>query len=132
MKTKTLTKEKDHAKDQASAQLESIQEMVKALSKNGLVGEQAVQTIQEDALSVEVRTGWYEAGQANHKAEEFNILLCTGGPAVRIVGTLSGHAEPESARLEYQDWGTPWTEYRLTADEEKDVVRYASCFYYRE
>lgn len=128
MKTKTI--EKDHAKDQASAQLESIREMVKALGVNG--DEDAINVIHEDALSVEVRTGWYEAGQANHKAEEFKILLCTGGPAVRIIGTLSEHAEPESARIEYQDWGTPWTEYRLTADEERDVIRYASCFYYGE
>ncbi len=53
--------------------------------------EEAEQRIQEDALSVQVRTGWYEP-TANHleqqSAEEFEILLSTGGPASRICGEL--------------------------------------------
>ena len=139
MKTKTVI-EKDHARDQAAAQLESITEMVKNLksadaSQNGRqveTYEKAETAIQEDALSIEVRTGWYAPGEAmDAETAEFNILLCTGGPAVRIIGTLAA-ADPDTARLEYQDWGTPWTEYRLTSDEEETVLRYCRCFYFGE
>lgn len=127
------TTDKDHARQQAKAQLESIQEMVLAMSNADSASseEDARQTIQEDALSVEVRSGWHSPGD---KVElgEFNILLCTGGPAVRIIGGLSEHHEPESARLEYQDWGTPWTDYSLTSEEEETLLAYASCFYFGE
>lgn len=135
MKTKTI--EKNHARDQAACQLESIREMVKTLNDAAVsdaagIYDDAETVIQEDALSVEVRSGWHTVGTEEPQSDaEYNILLCTGGPAVRIIGTLDG-GQPETASLEYLDWGTPWTEYRLTADEERDVLRYASCFYYGE
>jgi hypothetical protein len=31
------------------------------------------------------------------KPEEFEILLCTGGPGVRLIGTLNQPGEPSSA-----------------------------------
>jgi hypothetical protein len=67
----------------------------------------ARQRISEDPLSVEVRSDWTTPGE-ELEAAEFCILLCTGGPAVRIVGELN-RGEPCRAWLEYQDWGTPWT-----------------------
>lgn len=94
----------------------------------------AEQHIREDALSVEVRTGWYVPSDCvdardRPTAEEFRILLATGGPAVRIMGELS-NGEPERAWLEVQDWGTPWTRY---FDIEQDtLLAYARCFYYGE
>lgn len=71
--------------------------------------EDARQRIQEDPLSVEVRSDWASPGE-ELTAGEFCILLCTGGPAVRIRGELDG-GTPCRAWLEYQDWGTPWTQY---------------------
>lgn len=94
--------------------------------------EEAETRIQEDALSVEVRSGWEDprtffAGEAPPAG--FNILLATGGPAVRIMGELS-NGEPERAWLEVQDWGTPWTRY---FDIEQDtLLAYARCFYFGE
>lgn len=70
----------------------------------------ARETIHEDALSVEVRSGWTVLGQPM-EASEFVILIATGGPAVRIRGTLGNHGEPDRAWLEVQDWYKPWTEY---------------------
>lgn len=67
--------------------------------------------IEEDALSVEVRSGWVVANEGQMTPAEFCILLSTGGPAVRIVGELR-RGEPSRPRMEVQDWGTPWTEYR--------------------
>ena len=93
----------------------------------------ARQVIQEDPLSVEVRSGWHTLGDKDGiKPEEYTILLCTGGPACRIIGTLNEYQEPETARIEHQDWGTPWTEYRLDADEEAVVLTYARQFYFGE
>ena len=103
--------------------------------------DRALEAIHETPLSVEVRSGWYRPSDPydkdRHEAVEYRILLskpkhddhklschsraeshipcfCGAqfqGPHVRITGKLNQHGEPESARLEYQDWGTPWTEY---------------------
>lgn len=90
----------------------------------------ARQAIDEDPLCVEVRSGWHAIGE-NGEDEEYRILLCTGGPAVRIIGELES-GEPTTARIEYQDWGTGWTEYRTDSDEEADMVKYAACFCFGE
>lgn len=92
--------------------------------------EAARQAIEEDPLSVEVRSGWHTPGDPEVGNEEYIILLCTGGPAVRIVGTLDQYNQPETARLEYQDWFTPWEEYHLDSEEEQIAVTYAQQFYY--
>jgi hypothetical protein len=89
----------------------------------------AVERIREDALSVEVRSGWVSLGEPMD-AEEFCILLTTGGPAVRIRGELDPYHEPSRAWLETQDWGTPWTRY-FDADQDT-LLTYARQFYYGE
>lgn len=90
----------------------------------------AEQRIQEDALSVEVRSDWHYPGDGSEPTE-FQILLCTGGPAVRIMGELD-QGEPVRAWLEYQDWFTPWTE-RVNQDGDHDaLLTYARCFYFGE
>jgi hypothetical protein len=77
------------------------------------------EALQNDPLSVETRGGWVSIGSggADNPAEEFRILLCTGGPAVQIRGELDFSGEPSRAWIEYQDWGTPWTQY-FDADQE--------------
>lgn len=64
--------------------------------------EEAQQRIQEDPLSVEVRSGWVSMGDTM-EAEEFRIVLCTGGPHVEIVGDLC-NGSPSSVRVLYRDW----------------------------
>ncbi len=131
----------EHAKDQAKAQLESITELMAALDKaeaNGtaeldgdtLDADAIRERINEDPLEVLVRNDWHAPGAEDAEATEYLILLCTGGPAVRIVGDLTGHEEPDTARLEYQDWFTPWIEYLLTEDENAVLLRYAQQFYF--
>ncbi len=132
MKTNAQKKDDERAKDQAKCQLESIYEMVKDLdSENNHKREKALQTIQEDPLEVSVRAGWHTPGQ-NAEDEEYLILLCTGGPAVRIIGDLGGYKEPESAKLQYQDWFTEWENYPLTDEDEKAVLKYVRTFYFGE
>ena len=132
----TEQREEDRAKDQAKAQLESIREMVKALkdaeeANDDNAREEAEQTIQEDPLSVQVRSGWHNPGEKAEN-EELEILLCTGGPAVRIIGELDEHNEPERARIEFQDWFTSWMDYPLDSEEEEDVLTYCRSFYFGE
>jgi hypothetical protein len=173
-----VKEERDHAKEQAKAQMESIIEMVANLTREGaaenyvrdltpekvielladeesdenvtvddlreqlagLIADESIepddfefdedearQTIQDDALSVLVRSDWYELGSEDNEPAEFEILLCTGGPAVRIVGDLDG-GSPSRPRLQYQDWGTPWTEY---FDVERDTLQtFCEQFYF--
>lgn len=129
----------DHGRSQAVAQFESIKDMVMELQTardaeddNGFGPiEDAEQRIREDALTVEVRSNWHGLGEDTYN-EEFRILLCTGGPAVQIVGKLTEHNEPESARLEYQDWGTPWTTLPQAHTDRQILVEYASTFYFGE
>ncbi len=89
----------------------------------------ARQRVNDDPLSVQVRSDWHDVGEEDIEPAEFCILLCTGGPACRIVGELESR-EPTSARIEHQDWGTPWTEYRISSDEEERVLSYCRQFYF--
>lgn len=130
-----------NARNQARAQYDSISEMVKALRKaeksdNDDARDDATQRIQEDALSIQVRSGWYTPGadksDLSRKPCEFEILLCTGGPAVRIVGDVGDHGEPKNARLEFQDWFTPWTQWQDNKQIEETLLAYCRCFYFEE
>lgn len=167
------------ARKQGQAQFDSIREMVEVLKRargeytcdaGGSAGcpehDEAVdlpprderraseddcrQRILEDALSVEVRSGWVTPGAltgrgmaGENKPAEYRILLCTGGPAVQIVGKLNEYGEPETAVMQVQDWFTPWTEFcpacsgqaddpGNVGDPESILLEYARQFYFGE
>lgn len=88
--------------------------------------EDARNRIQEDALSVEVRSGWTSHGDTM-TPEDFRIVLCTGGPHVEIMGELD-NGQPFCAWLQYQDWGTPMT--RFFKVEESTLLAYCQEFYF--
>jgi hypothetical protein len=92
--------------------------------------EEAREAIEEDPLSVEVRSGWTTPDEPLTPAE-FCILLCTGGPAVRIVGELDDYKQPTRAWIEYQDWFTPWQEYHGEhAPSQATLLSYCRCHYF--
>lgn len=139
-----MTASTSHALAQAEHQLAHIKELVaqheraakEALETESrskeIVLEKAIEAIREHPLSVLVRSDWREVG--SHQVApyaEYQILLCTGGPAVKIEGQL-GKGSPETARLFYQDWGTPWIVYPLSAANEAIVISYCERFYYGE
>jgi hypothetical protein len=93
--------------------------------------EEAEQRIHEDPLSLQVRSGWHSPGFYS-SAEEFELLLGTGGPAVRIIGELDENGEPDRARLQTQDWGTQWTDYTGDAISHDELLTYCRCFYFGE
>ena len=114
----------ENSEQQAHAQLESIVAMIAAL-RMAIDDEQretAETRIQEDPLSVEVRADWHAVGAEQSSATEFKIELCTGGPAVRIIGDLDQYCEPENPRIEYQDWFTPWRTLASVNDEQNDAL----------
>lgn len=85
--------------------------------------------IEEGPLSVQVRGGWHSPG-GDASAEEYEILLSTGGPALRIYGKLGQYNEPETAEMQAQDWFTPWT--AVPDCDEETLLSYARNFYYGE
>lgn len=90
--------------------------------------DEAREAAQDNALEVTVRSSWHSIGEPL-TADEFCILLCTGGPAVRIRGELD-NGTPSRAWMEYQDWGTPWTQYH--GARQDTLVEYSSIFYFGE
>lgn len=140
----------ESAREQGQAQFDNVREMVEALRDArdpadpaiilATAIEEAEQAIHEDALSIEVRSGWYSPGapHADTEPAEYRILLCTGGPAVQVVGDLGEFGEPETARLQVQDWFQPWTDFCPTMNAAGDVtpeevlLDYARCFYFGE
>lgn len=108
----TMRSELGFSGDNKSEVLESLQERV-----------------QEDPLSVQIRSGWYSPG-ATPEPQEFEILLSTGGPALRIIGELGSYNIPQSCELQYQDWGTPWTEYYN--GDNASLEWFCQQFYYGE
>lgn len=93
----------------------------------GYEDQDAVQrAISEDPLSVQVRSGWHSPGETGEGDEEFQILLCTGGPAVRICGELGEYNQAERAWIEFQDWFTSWEQW---VGASNDVLcKYANHF----
>ena len=94
--------------------------------------DEARQRIEEDALSVDVRSDWHTPGDEDAEATEYAILITTGGPAARITGNLGAHCEPTSAVFEYQDWFQPWTEVYTGSADAEILLKYAQVFYFGE
>lgn len=123
------------AVEQAAAQYSSILSMIEDLRAANLSGadtpiEAARQAITEDPLSVLVGySGWYGPGE-KPEPDQYEILLCTGGPAVRIFGKLGEHNEPISAELQWQDWFQPWSFYFGEEVQEDILLEYAREFNY--
>ena len=87
------------------------------------------ESVLNSALSVEFRSGWYSLGENELIAKEFRILLSWGGPALRIIGELDDYG-PVNPKLQYQDWGTPWTDIEITEDQQDALNWFCNCFYF--
>lgn len=117
----------DHAFANGRAWYADLQTRAKQIGSDDFTGEQRDEIMQEP-LSVMVRDGWRQPGAASDGAEEYEILLSTGGPALRIYGRLDQYDEPADAELQAQDWGTPWT--RVPDCDPEVLLTYARCFYF--
>lgn len=90
--------------------------------------EQARQRIEEDPLSVEVRSDWINYGE-ELTPSEFRIVLCTGGPHVELVGDLDHNGEPFRVRVLYKDWNESGELFDFDHDA---VLTYCRCFYFAQ
>lgn len=86
---------------------------------------------QEMPLDIRVRSGWHNPGSES-EPDEYEILLSTGGPAVRIWGKLGRFCEPESAEIQVQDWFTPWKPLAEQWDHSDAIESFALFFYFGE
>lgn len=111
----------------AEANPEDAEELAELVAAAGECADEdeAIERITEGPLSVQVRSGWADS-PADFAAEEFEILLTTGGPAVRIRGELD-RGGVHRAWLQVQDWGTPWTDY-FEDGMSAMCEAYARCF----
>ncbi len=149
----TATKEA-HAITNARGQLESIKELYREFKKQedleawdcgsnvyNWTTEGIREKAQDEALSVEFRSGW-SSNLENMEPEEFKILLSTGGPACQIIGKLDQYKQPTDIEIQYQDWGTPWEPLQLNstyADKSPNITSdyqalewFCNCFYFGE
>lgn len=85
----------------------------------------AHERIEQDPLSVEIRSGWVSTKE-DFEPEEFRIVLCTGGPHVEIVGALD-RGEPSRPRILYRDWETSGELFDFDRDT---VLSYCRVFYF--
>ncbi len=90
----------------------------------------AERRIHDDPLSLQFRSGWC-ASREDMEPEEFELLLGTGGPAVRIIGEIS-NGEPCNPQLQVQDWFKPWTDYNGDSDDDAALETYCRQFYFGE
>ena len=91
--------------------------------------EKTKENILNSALSVEFRSGWYSSLDDELVPEEFKILLSWGGPALRIIGELDNYI-PVNPKLQFQDWGTPWTDFETTEHQQDALNWFCNCFYF--
>jgi len=135
-----MTRAKQHARQQARAQLDSIVNLMDAIeaARDGktiryedewLGLEELEERARERPLSILVRSEWSLPG-SKLTPGEYEVLLCTGGPAVRIRGELSEYGEPASARIESQDWFTPWERLHTDSREDEPLLRFAALFWF--
>jgi len=127
-----------HAIQEARAHLDAILELVTAIEcarANGystfdgeeMSLDELEERVQEWPLSVLVRSNWLSPGD-EMRPSEYEVLLCTGGPAVRIRGDLAEHCEPETVRLECQDWFIAWERVSIHPDEAEALLRFVELF----
>jgi len=138
-----VNEDTERARQQAAIQLVSIADMVACLDHAENCSDTAcgadcphdahvcAEAITDDALSVDVRTDWHRVGAVESaKPTHYRILVCWGGPAVQLVGSLDQYNQPDSAELQYQDWFTEWTTFPTTHKDEADLMTYATAFYF--
>ena len=132
--TTSQTKKENHALNNAIGHIES---MVEDFKKDQLfekikdydAQDQLRESVLNSALCVEFRSGWYSSLNDELVPEEFKILLTWGGPALRVIGELDNYG-PVNPKLQYQDWGTFWTDLEITEDQQESLNWFCNCFYF--
>jgi len=119
---------KNHALENAKAWMKALKENLQKLDEAPGCGTEyykIIDELYEEPLEVSFRSGWAPKRE-ELAAEEYLILLTTGGPALRITGALSETGGAYDAKLQYQDWFTPWVDHHLEEEDEQALLQYAN------
>lgn len=98
--------------------------------------EEVDREIAEAPLSVLIRDNWHQPGADRSDSDqvypvEYEILLTTGGPALRIYGRLDNYNQPDEwPLLQWQDWGVEWTTLPDGHEHRDELQAFANSFYY--
>lgn len=96
--------------------------------------DEARDQIMDDPLEITYRTGWLNHSEVcdgidKGNIEECCVLLCTGGPAVRILCDVDHRGTLSRPCVQYQDWGTSWTDLlSLNREQRAALETYISNF----
>ncbi len=126
-----------NSKQSALATFDHIEEMLDNLQSAREKGdnsdqEEAVREIHESPLEVRVRSGWEQPDEYHESnPKEFEILMATGGPAVKITGQLDANGHPTNANLKHQDWHEEWQRVDLSPTNLDKLIDFASHFYFQ-
>ena len=91
--------------------------------------EMVVERLRERPLSCEIRSSWENIG-SELVADEFRIMLGTGGPAYWISGDLDEHGQPLNVKAFHQDWFEPAQVIYLDEEAQTAVSWLADLFYW--
>ena len=140
--TTSQQKKENHALNNANAHIKSMVENFEEISYLNSLNpttqeqeeriEEITQEVLNAALSLEFRNGWYsDLYHLKGVTEpiEFKILLSWGGPALRIIGEIEENYAV-NPKLQFQDWGTYWTDFEITEDQQKALNWFCNCFYF--
>lgn len=135
--TANETEEKNHAVENGKGWLINIEELLERYDAAEEADDddemdKIRQEINESPLSLQVRSDWHSPGEENVQPGEFELLLSTGGPALRLIGELDRCEPYGQMRLQWQDWGTPWTDCDTTTEQDEQLERFAGFFWYGE
>jgi hypothetical protein len=86
--------------------------------------EELLEEMREYPAGYAVRSGWTELGESL-EVSEYCLTLSGGGPACRIIGNIDLSGDASSARIQYQDWGTPWTDLNVCGADEEILLWFA-------
>ena len=140
--TTSQQKKENHALNNAIGHLKSMVENFEEISYLNSLNptteeqenriEEITQEVLNSALSLEFRSGWYSSLYDRVRIgepEEFKILLTWGGPALRVIGEIEENYAV-NPKLQFQDWGTPWTDLEITEDQQDALNWFCNCFYF--
>lgn len=103
----------DNSERQAQSQYESLLEVVKHEQYDCVCFEDD-NSLDTDGARCEVGEGYDEPSDAYYDpldiemVRQVKVLLCTGGPAVRLVGELNRYGGIANSWIEHQDWYEGW------------------------
>lgn len=85
-------------------------------------------------VSVRVREDWRPAcvTELYKRPCEYEIMLCDGMFACRIIGEVDALGAPFNATLQWQNWHTGWVPLDVSDDELDALDMFTEAFYYGE